>query len=147
MNKHKFNPFYINFDELGKTVDNFINKVHLDDFFGSDCVKSAPSINAFEYEGYLEILVAAPGMQKEDFNIDIQDNELSISSNKEKKKYPENTKVRHKEFDFSSFKRVFKLNSKYNFNTVKASYTNGILSILITKKEQEANRKIKVEIN
>ncbi len=147
MNKHKFNPFYINFDELGKTVDNFINKVQLDDFFGSDCVKSAPSINAFEYKGHLEILVAVPGMQKEDFNIDIQDNELSISSNKEKEKYPESTKVRHKEFDFSSFKRVFKLNSKYNFNTVNAMYVNGILSIRIAKKEQEANRKIKVEIN
>jgi len=147
MNKNKFNPFHINFDELGKTVDDFISNVQLDDFLGNDCLKSKPLINAFEHKTYIEILVAAPGLQKEDFSIDIQDNELTISAQSAAPEKSDKYTVRRKEFDFSSFKRVFKLNNKYNFNSVKAVYKKGILSIEIAKKEQKNNRKIKVEIN
>ena len=46
MNKNKFNPFHINFDELGKTVDDFISNVQLDDFLGNDCLKLENQINA-----------------------------------------------------------------------------------------------------
>lgn len=147
MNKYKFNPFQLNFDEIGKTVDEFINNVQLDDFFGADCVRSAPAINAFEYEDHIAISVAAPGLKKEDFNIDIDQNVLTIAVDNEKSTLPEGTKVRRKEFDYTTFKRVFRLSNKYNFESVKASYENGILGIKIDIKHKETNRKIKVEIN
>ena len=84
--------------------------------------------------------MAVPGLKKSDFNIDIDNQVLSISTeSKEQSEHQEGNYTR-KEFGYSSFKRTFTLPESVNEEKINATYNEGILSILLPKKE-EAKRK------
>ena len=75
-------------------------------------------------------------MEKKDFNVDIHNNVLTISSEKEMKNEVENEKIMRREFSYTSFKRSFTLPETTDSEKIKASYKEGILSISIPKKEE-----------
>merc|ERR1711976_214874 len=103
----------------------------LDDRFFEPIKKYAtlkvPSVNIFEQEDGFAIQMAVPGMKKEDFNIEIEGNGLSVSaqSKKEEKSTKENYSTR--EFNFSSFKRSFTLPKRADRKNIEAKYIDGIL--------------------
>jgi HSP20 family protein len=100
-----------------------------------------PAVNISETDTDLVIEVAAPGMSKKDFKVEIVDNQLHIAYNKQVKQ-ENNGENNHwrREFSFESFERSFSLPAIVESDKVAASYTDGILRISITKKE-EARRK------
>jgi HSP20 family protein len=147
MSKHKFNPFTFNFDDLGKTVDDFLSNVKVDDFFGSDCLRSLPAINAIEHPDKIVLSVAAPGLKKEDFDLHLENDLLTISSDRKKEDLPDDVKIRRREYDYSKFKRTFKLSQKYDYTNIKAKYENGLLIVTVAKKDGQNDGKIKVEVS
>ncbi len=147
MNKVKYNV---------SPYQNGINKF-LDDFFsagisnviGRDTLASQPAVNIIEEQAAYRLEFAAPGLQKEDFNIAIDKNKLKVSSSKEIKE-DEGTAVQYKsrQFAYHSFSRTFKIPETVDQHKIEASYTNGILVIKLLKKQDAADtglRKIEIK--
>ena len=96
-----------------------------------------PSVNIIETENLFEIEVAAPGMAKKDFKVELDNNILTISSENEDSKEDENQNYTRKEFSYQSFLRSFRLpENKVDGNKINAKYKNGILFVSLPKKEE-----------
>lgn len=95
-----------------------------------------PAVNIKESEVDFKLELFAPGLKKEDFNIEIDQRTLSISSEKQTEKEENNEKYSRKEFSFSSFKRTFNLPETVNFDAIDANYESGILHLRLPKREE-----------
>ena len=142
-----------------------IKKNHLfptmfDDFFTRDLWNwntdnhsstktTIPAVNVKESDKNFQVEVAAPGMSKEDFKIELESNLLTISSEKQsEKEVKEEEKYTKKEFSYQSFQRSFQLPKEViDIENIEAKYENGVLYLLIPKKEevkQKTSRTIKI---
>src|SRR5688572_16161507 len=88
-----------------------------------------PAVNVTEDKDNYLVSLAAPGLKKEDFNIDVDGNMLTISSEKEEKKEEKDEKFTRKEYSYSSFSRSFTLPEDVKPDAIDARYENGILHI------------------
>lgn len=96
-----------------------------------------PSVNIKEDEEGFEVEMAAPGLTKNDFNIELNNDQLTISSEKkEEKETKEDKQFTRREFSYQSFCRTFALPNTADAEKIKAKYDNGILKIGIPKKEE-----------
>ena len=103
-----------------------------------------PSVNLKETDTKLEIELAAPGLKKEDFKIEVDHNTLIISAEKEEKKESDKKDdyVR-KEFNYQSFYRSFSLPDYADEDKIEATYKDGILNIAIGKKDNGKKKELK----
>ena len=120
----------------------------VNDIFNDDFVKnldeslsvwngSQPAVNVKEDTDGFSLALAAPGYGKEDIAIKIDDNVLTISSEKkEATTEKEGEKYTRKEFKYAAFKRTFTLPDTVDATKIAANYENGILNISIPKKEE-----------
>jgi HSP20 family protein len=92
-----------------------------------------PAVNISETKNSYSVSMAAPGLKKDDFKIEVQDNMITISSEKEEKKEEKEEKYSRKEYNYSSFSRSFTLPKEVNKDKIAASYDNGILKLEIPK--------------
>jgi HSP20 family protein len=97
---------------------------------------SVPAVNIKESETDFKLEVVAPGLKKEDFNIEIDQRTLSISSQLQTETEENNEKYSRKEFALNSFKRTFNLPETVNFDAIEANYENGILNLRLPKREE-----------
>ncbi|HET8885337.1 MAG TPA: Hsp20/alpha crystallin family protein [Salinimicrobium sp.] len=109
-----------------------------------------PAVNITENEDNFIVEVAAPGKEKKDFNIELNNDVLTISSEEknENENKEENGRVTRREFSYSSFKRAFNLPESVNNDMISAVYTNGVLMITLPKKEEakvQPKRMIEIE--
>jgi len=125
--------------------DDFFGKDFLADIFDSSANKSIPEVNVIENAEEFKIDVAAPGLAKDDFKIDLHNNVLTISSEKEVKNLEEKEKYVRREFSYSSFQRSFSLPESVNQEKISAQHKDGILTLVIPKRD-EAKEKPKREI-
>jgi len=95
-----------------------------------------PAVNITEDKDQYLVSLAAPGLKKEDFNIDVDGNMLTISSEKEHKKEETEKKFTRKEYSYSSFSRSFTLPEEINKEKIEAKYENGVLEITLPRKEE-----------
>ena len=110
---------------------------------------SIPAVNIQESEDNFLVAVAAPGKTKEDFNIELDNDVLTISSEdkKEKDTTEKSGRFTRKEFSYSNFKRAFSLPETIDNQKISASYNNGVLEIMLPKKEEakvQAKRMIEI---
>ena len=110
---------------------------------------SIPAVIIMESDDDFSVLVAAPGKTKEDFNIELDNDVLTISS--EAKEVKDNTsedgKFTRKEFSYNSFKRAFSLPETINNQNISATYEQGVLRITLPKTEEskvQAKRMIEI---
>ncbi len=111
---------------------------------------SIPAVNISENFSIFAIEIAAPGLEKENFSIELDKQVLTISSknNSEDQSGSENNrKFKRREFNYGEFTRSFKIPETVNMNEIGANYENGILSITLPKKEVEEDIKRMVEIS
>lgn len=102
---------------------------------------SIPAVNIRETNDNFEVEVAAPGMTKNDFKVQLEGNMLTISSEKENKYEDNEGKYTRREFSYQSFKRSFILpKDVVDANKIQAKYENGLLHLLIPKKEEAKQR-------
>ncbi|NVO02571.1 MAG: Hsp20/alpha crystallin family protein [Bacteroidetes bacterium] len=95
-----------------------------------------PATNIIDKKESFELELAVPGLQKEDFKISLENNLLTISSEKECKKTDEDSTYSRKEFSYCSFSRSFTLPKTVNTDDINAQYENGLLKIVLPKKEE-----------
>ena len=114
----------------------------------SETNTTLPAVNIKESENEFIVEVAVPGMDKKDFNIDLHENLLTVSSEKKEESTDNNGKYSRREYSYQSFRRVFTLPKEVvDDENISAKYENGELLIVIPKKE-EAKPKgpMKIEI-
>ena len=101
-----------------------------------------PAVNVSEDNDNFYVEVAAPGMKKEDFSVEIDGNTLTIRSEKEnKKEQKEGERYSRKEFSYQSFQRVFELPVHVvDSEHIEAKYENGLLLLIVPKKEEAKQR-------
>ena len=95
-----------------------------------------PAVNIKESKEDYQVDVAAPGMNKDDFKIELENNFLVISSEKEDKKEEEGKEFTRREFSYQSFKRSFSLPKTIDDGKIMANYKDGVLKITLPKKEE-----------
>ena len=130
----KYNPFAPS-KTFGSFVDDFFNR-SITDILGADFTISSPSVNIVENGDFYRIEIAAPGLEKEDFEVNVEKGYLNISATKELKEEKEEGRYTRREFNYTSFKRSFELPETVEANSIEAEYENGILMIKLPKKEE-----------
>ena len=96
---------------------------------------NVPAVNITEQKDEYTVSLAAPGLKKEDFKIDLDGNMLTISSEKEENKEEKDEKFTRKEYNFSSFSRSFNLPDEINQEKISAKYADGVLKITLPCRE------------
>ena len=99
-------------------------------------VLTVPSVNIVENQGDFSISLAAPGMKKDDFKIDVEGTLLTISAETEEKKQEKEGRFTRKEYSYSSFSRSFTLPAGVNKDKIDAAYTDGVLKLTLPKTEE-----------
>ena len=92
--------------------------------------------------GY-HLSLAAPGLQKNDFNVDVNGNMLTISSEKEERKEEKDEKFTRQEYNFSSFTRSFTIPEDVQQDKIQAVYDAGVLKLTLPKNEKLAKEQNK----
>ncbi len=101
---------------------------------------TAPAVNVIENEKNYMIEVAAPGMQKKDFHISTQDEQLVIAMEKNVEANKETFHYLRREFNYSSYKQAFVLPDDVMVEKITARMEDGILTITLPKKEEVVER-------
>jgi HSP20 family protein len=103
---------------------------------------SIPAVNIRETADAFEVEMAAPGMNKEDFRIELDNNMLTISSEREhRNEQKEGERYARREFSYQSFQRTFHLSKNVvDADKIQAKYENGLLHLTIPKREEAKQR-------
>lgn len=129
--------------------DEFFSGNLLPNYIEEGAWKSTPAVNVYETNDKFDIEIAAPGLEKEDFKIDLKDDYLMVySEKKDEKEEKERGKVVRTEFRYSSFQRSFALPKDIDASAINATHKNGILFIELPKRVEQkdsASRKIEIQ--
>lgn len=130
-----------------RNLETFFN-----DFFSEEGERSRvirPAANIYEDKnGRFCIELSAPGFAKDDINIELDGQQLTVSARKEKMKEEENRKSYHKEFSSYEIERSFTLGEDLDAESLNAKYENGVLSIYVDRtkgKVDEGVKKIEIQ--
>ena len=97
---------------------------------------TVPAVNIVEKQDHFEISLAAPGMKKDDFNIDVEGNLLTISAETEQRREEKDERHTRQEFNYTSFSRAFTMPDGVVRDKIDASYENGLLRLMLPKTEE-----------
>lgn len=107
----------------------------------SSTLTTLPSVNIRENPENFVVEVAAPGMEKQDFQISLEGNLLTISSSKKNETEDKNDNYTRREFSYQAFQRSFELaRDVVDEEHIEAKYENGVLKLTIPKKEEAKKR-------
>ena len=123
---HGVNPFF------SDVFDSILNDTFLSDKLAS----RVPAVNIAETENEFNIELAAPGLKKEDFKINLDKNVLTVSADKKTENVEEGKKFSKREYSYNSFTRSFTLPETADHTKIAAEYTDGILKLNVAKKEE-----------
>ena len=143
-NGNLFNPLPMLFEDLfNREWSNWGNSNF------SNTNTTIPAVNIKETAENYEVEVAAPGMAKNDFRIELDGNTLTISSEKANQKEENgNERYQKKEDSYQSFKRTFNLQKDVvDIDKIAAKYENGLLKLLIPKKEEVKQKPRLIQIS
>lgn len=123
------------------------------DFFGNEWIEksnaASPAVNIMENENGFKVEVAAPGLSKEDFSVEMPEhNQLVVSMQKktEKKEQPEEGRYLRHEFSYASFRQSVILPDNVDSEKIEAKVENGVLTIFIPKQKEEEKQKAPKQI-
>ena len=124
--------------------DEFFNGNLLPNYIEEGAWKSTPAVNIYENNEKFEIEIAAPGLEKDDFKIDLKNDYLLVySEKKDKKEEKEKGKVVRSEFRYSSFQRSFALPKDIDFTAINATHKNGVLTIELPKRVEQKDSSVR----
>jgi HSP20 family protein len=139
MNRTSLNPFFSG-RPLSGMLDDVFNR-SISDLMGVDSAASIPSVNISENADAFILELAAPGLEKKDFTLSVDQGQLVISSEKENRKEEKEAGTwTRKEFSYHSFKRSFNLSDSIDTSRIEAGYENGILKVTLPKKEEARDK-------
>jgi HSP20 family protein len=126
-------------DYVPTTFSNLIDRFFNESLSrtGGSAYSFVPKVDIVENEKAYELHVAVPGMNKEDFKLDLNDNFLTISGERKFTKEKNENNFRSIESQFGTFSRSFSLPENVDATKINAAYNNGILEVVIPKDEKK----------
>ncbi|MFI5153958.1 MAG: Hsp20/alpha crystallin family protein [Chitinophagales bacterium] len=128
------------FDSRG-WLDKFINSP-LEDYFNFSRVLNVPAVNVNETDDQYFLSFASPGLEKKDIQVQVEDDMLTISAQKEEKE-EKIGKYNRREYNYSSWTRSFTLPDDADESKIKAEYKNGELKVEIPRSEKKVRSNVK----
>ena len=131
---------------LNRWKPTLLDELFDDRWFNFDTFNQTfPAVNTIEKDNQYLLEIAVPGMDKKDFEIDIQNDLISISSiSKQEKEVKDNYNYNRQEFNYNSFHRTFSLPKEVDQSKIKAIYSNGILTITLPKLKEVISKSKKL---
>ncbi len=123
-----------NYRNLNNVFDELFSQ--LPATWGKELGLNVPAVNIHETADAFHVEVLAPGLNKEDFKVNLEKGLLTISYEKKAEAENKDYKTHRREFSFNSFKRSFTVEDKINEDGIQAKYENGVLKLLLPKKEE-----------
>lgn len=105
----------------------------------------SPTVDVHETDENYELVADLPGMKKQDINIDIRANVLTLSGERKHEDRKENENEVRVERSFGKFVRSFTLPQNVDSENIKASYKDGVLRLTLPKREEARPKQIKIE--
>ncbi|OFY87409.1 MAG: hypothetical protein A3F72_04195 [Bacteroidetes bacterium RIFCSPLOWO2_12_FULL_35_15] len=102
-----------------------------------------PSANIIESEKDFRIELAAPGLERKDFKVEVDNGILTITGEKEEEEKEEKGNYRRREYSYNSFNRSFALPENSLPDKIEAKYDNGILHVMLPKREATISKTVK----
>lgn len=126
-------------DFVPSTFSNLIDSFFADAVSrtGGSSYSFVPKVDVIEEDNAFEVHVAVPGMNKEDFKLDLNDNYLTISGERKLSKEKKENQFRSFETQYGSFTRSFSLPETVAGDKITAQYINGILVVTLPKDEKK----------
>ncbi len=124
------------FNDLLEGFSPIFNRIFDEDVKAIKAV-SKPAVNVKETEQAFVLEVAAPGLQKTDFQIKVEKDVLSIANEVKNESETKTDHYKRKEFNYQAFKRSFTLPENVNVESITAEYKDGILHVTLAKNEKE----------
>ena len=131
---------------LNRWKPTLLDELFDDRWFNFDTFNQTfPAVNTIEMDNQYLLEIAVPGMDKKDFEIEIQNDLISISSiSKQEKEVNDNLNYNRQEFNYNSFHRTFSLPKEVDQSKIKAIYSNGILTITLPKLKEVISKSKKL---
>jgi len=104
---------------------------------------SVPPVNIMETNDDFRVEMAAPGMKKNDFHVELDNDMLTIWTDLRNEQANENHQYTRREFSYHAFKRSFYLPNTVEADKIEATYRDGMLSLVIPKKEEARKKPVK----
>ena len=139
----RYNPALRNFStrSFNSMLDRFFN----DAFETTNGSAYVPAVDISETDKSFDLEVAVPGFKKEDFTVDFNDGQLTISGERKFEKEQKEVNYHTRETRYGKFSRTFHLPENVNDKKIEAVYTDGILKVTLPKDEKkELKRTIKI---
>lgn len=141
----KFNPERKN-SALMPGFSDVFESIFNDTFFSDRMVSRVPAVNISESQDHFHIELAAPGLKKEDFKLNLDRHQLNISVEQSSESKGQEKNYNKREYCYTSFVRSFTLPESADHNQIQAGYTDGVLKIDIAKKEEAKSIVRQIEI-
>jgi HSP20 family protein len=138
-NKQPNNTLMPGFNDVFDSIFN-------DTFFSERMVSRVPAVNISESENSYHVELAAPGLKKEDFTLNLERSQLTISVERSSEQADMQKNFSKREYSYSSFVRSFTLPESADQAQIEASYTDGILKVDIAKREEAKAVRRQIEI-
>ena len=126
--------------------NDVFDSIFNDTFFSDRMVARVPAVNISESENNYHVELAAPGLKKEDFKLNLERNQLSISVEQSANHEANQKNYSKREYSYNSFVRSFTLPESADHAQIEASYVDGILKIDIAKREEAKAVRRQIEI-
>jgi HSP20 family protein len=136
-------------DDLSQVLQSFSNVFGFPWEAGAEVQPHGlwPAVDVQEGKDTLTIKAELPGLKKEDINISLHDGVLTLSGERKGSAESQNGGMTRSERWFGRFQRSFTLPGKVDTKNIPATYTDGILTITLTKAEEAKPKQIKVQFN
>ena len=95
-----------------------------------------PAVNITEKGDAFHLELVAPGKEKKDFDVELEEDTLTISTTTDQESSEDNSQFTRREFDYASFQRSFRIPETIDTKNIKANYKNGLLSIILPKRKE-----------
>ncbi len=138
-NNNRNNSLLPGFNDVFESIFN-------DTFFNDRMVTRVPAVNISESENNYHVELAVPGLKKDDFKLNLEQNVLTVSVEQSAEHQDNQKNYNKREFSYSSFVRSFTLPESADDSNINASYTDGILTIDIAKREEAKAVRRQIEI-
>ena len=131
----------VRYNSVPSLFDDFVDR-HFGKSFQNGASFFLPSVDVAETDKEFEIHVSAPGMDKKDFNLELNNGQLTISGERKFEKEDKKRNYHSIESRYGKFTRSFYLPDNVNGEKIQASYQNGILNISIPKDEKKETKNL-----
>jgi len=131
--------------EIDRMFGRFFPSLEQDDESPSSQAVWAPRTDLVETDDSYRLQLDVPGMSKDELNINVKDNQLTVSGERKSERTEESEEYVRVERSFGQFYRSFSLPRTVNANDIRASYDSGVLTISVPKSEEEKARKIEIQ--